>query len=236
MTFLALKKAPILSSVLHMIILNCWRERRIPSIWKRGVTVLIYKKGDTSDPANYRPITLQNCWYKIFSKVYSSSIFDFLSKNKFIDTEYQKGFWRGIDGVLEHTEVLEQMMKCAKKERRNIIICLLDLKNAFGEVPHALLKSTLLHHHLPPEIIEIFNSIYTDNTIQVSMKNNLTPPPSEWRGVFFREIQLPPSSSTSALIPLCMSSSSPNISSWVSPMAKRDTIGRGLGCSLQMIL
>src|SRR5882757_9554271 len=177
MSFLALKKTPILGSILHVIILNCWRERRIPAIWKRGVTVLIHKRGDTSDPANYRPITLQNCWYKIFSKVYASSIFEFLSKNKFIDTEYQKGFWRGVDGVLEHTEVLEQMLKSAKKERRNIIICLLDFKNAFGEVPHALLKSTLLHHHLPPEIIEIFDSIYSKNMLQVSLVNNLTPPP-----------------------------------------------------------
>jgi len=183
MSFLALKKTPILGSILHVIILNCWRERRIPAIWKRGVTVLIYKRGDTSDPTNYRPITLQNCWYKIFSKVYASSIFEFLSNNKFIDTEYQKGFWRGVDGVLEHTEVLERMLKSAKKERRNIIVCLLDLKNAFGEIPHALLKSTLIHHHLPPEIIEIFESIYSDNMIKVSLSNSLTQPIRVERGV-----------------------------------------------------
>ncbi len=40
-------------------------SRKIPSSWKISHTVLIYKKGDTSDPANWRPISLQSTIYKI---------------------------------------------------------------------------------------------------------------------------------------------------------------------------
>jgi len=62
---------------------------------EEGVTILIHKKGVTSDPANFRPITLQPCWYKIYSKVYATSLFEFLSKNKYIDSHLSKGFLEG---------------------------------------------------------------------------------------------------------------------------------------------
>lgn len=50
-----------LSAVLNV----CLKFRRTPAAWKESRTILIYKKGDPQDPANYRPITLaaplQNC-------------------------------------------------------------------------------------------------------------------------------------------------------------------------------
>jgi len=65
--------------------------------------VLIYKKGSTDDPANFRPIALQPVWSKLFASVYSTSILDYLEQNRYIDKSIQKGFWRGVDGVMEHT-------------------------------------------------------------------------------------------------------------------------------------
>ena len=183
MSNIALKRCPILRTVLHRIILTCWTERRVPAIWKRGVTILIHKKGDTADPGNFRPITLQPCWYKIFSKVYATAIFDYLLKNKYVDTQLQKGFWRGIDGVTEHTEILDQILKTSNREKRSIVICLLDLKNAFGEVPHQLIEKTLKYHHLPSEIIDIFKDIYDDNSVCVSLNKSHTSPIAIGRGV-----------------------------------------------------
>ena len=33
------------------------------------MTILIYKKGNTDDPANFRPVTLQPVFYKILASV-----------------------------------------------------------------------------------------------------------------------------------------------------------------------
>jgi hypothetical protein len=60
-------------------------RRAIPDCWKGGATILIYKKGDTSDPANFRPITLQPIWYKIFASVLNVKLYAFLSDNNYID-------------------------------------------------------------------------------------------------------------------------------------------------------
>src|SRR6218665_3907220 len=86
--------------------------------WKRSVTILIYKKEETSDPANFRPITLQPMWWKIFTTILKNRIYSFFSDNDFIDKKIQKGFWPKMDGVSEHTELRTHLIADGKKERQ----------------------------------------------------------------------------------------------------------------------
>ena len=55
----AFKKCPILCSHLTKIIQLAWKARTFPKLWKSGVTVLAYKKGDPNEPENFYPIALQ---------------------------------------------------------------------------------------------------------------------------------------------------------------------------------
>ena len=134
MTSSILKRCPILQTLLHQIIVSCWSTRTIPACWKRGATILIYNRGDPSDPSNFRPITLQPVWFKTFSNIYSSKISIFLKDNKYIDKHVQKGFMAGVNGVSQHCELLAHLIKTARREQRSICISLLDIKNAFGLV------------------------------------------------------------------------------------------------------
>ena len=59
LSIIILKRCPILRPVLHRIIHACWTQGVIPECWKRGCTILIYKKGSNTDPENFRPITNQ---------------------------------------------------------------------------------------------------------------------------------------------------------------------------------
>ena len=52
------KRCPILRTQLWRIISKCWTEKYIPTVWKRAVAVLIYKKDSPDNPANFRP----NCF------------------------------------------------------------------------------------------------------------------------------------------------------------------------------
>ena len=61
-------------------------------------------------------------------------MYNFLQTNKYIESNIQKGFWKGISGTIEHTELLTHIIKHAKNKQRQVIITLLDLKNTFGEV------------------------------------------------------------------------------------------------------
>ena len=44
---IALKRCPILRSALHRIIVYCWTKKVIPVTWRKGFSVLIYKKKHT---------------------------------------------------------------------------------------------------------------------------------------------------------------------------------------------
>ena len=174
LSIIILKRCPILRTVLHRIILECWRRRQIPACWKQGATVLIYKKGDPGDPANFRPITLQSSWDKILSTILKNRIYDFLDKNGYIDRKIQKGFWPKVDGVSEHTEQLTHIITDAKRHSRSIVVTLLDLRNAFGEVHHSLIRSVMEYHHLPSIFRDLFDAIYTDSHIKIAVSKEWT--------------------------------------------------------------
>ena len=55
-----------LKSIFRKWILN---SENIPETVCKGITVLIYKGGDTNDPKNYRPITCLNLILKIFTSI-----------------------------------------------------------------------------------------------------------------------------------------------------------------------
>ena len=52
--------------------------------------------------------------------------------------------------------------------KRTMIVTLLDLRNAFGEVNHRLIYSSLRYHYVPEEIISIIKDIYTHSLITVA--------------------------------------------------------------------
>jgi len=97
-----------------------------------------------------------------------------LLDNRSIDQSLQKGFFRGIDGVIEHTSLLSHIMKDAKHNQRSLKITLLGIKNAVGEVRQNLIVSVLQYYHLPNEFIQLFLSAYNNNFISVSVDNKWT--------------------------------------------------------------
>ena len=80
---------------------------------------------------------------------------------------------------------MKYLLKNQKRHNRDIFIILLDLKNAFGEVHHSLIKFSLEQHHVQSEIISLIMSQYSDFLVNVtSSKSDLcTDPIRVRRGV-----------------------------------------------------
>ena len=73
-----------------------------------------------------------------------------------------KSFTPKLSGTLEHTAQLAHIINKARVKQRSLIITLLDLKNAFGEVHHNLIYEVLEYHHIPDHIKNLVSSLYTD--------------------------------------------------------------------------
>ena len=48
----------------------------------------------------------------------------------------------------------------ARTKQQSVVLTLIDLKNAFGEVHHNLIKEVLIHHYVPSNIQTLISSLY----------------------------------------------------------------------------
>ena len=74
----------------------------VPSDWKCSNVCAVFKKGDPSNPSNYRPISLLNTMEKVFERIIFKHVFNFLRDIRFF-TQFQSGFLPGDSTVNQLT-------------------------------------------------------------------------------------------------------------------------------------
>ena len=182
-SIITFKRCPYLRSYITELISKILEKKQIPNSWRMAVTILIYKKGDTNDPSNFRPITLENVCLKILTSLLRDKLFEFLISNKYIENNIQKGFIPNLSGTWEHIAQLSHIINHSRNKQRSITITLLDLRNAFGEVHHNLIETSLEYHHIPPDVREIIKIIYTDFKTCIVTDKYTTPAIKVTKGV-----------------------------------------------------
>lgn len=60
---------PTMVKILTSIMNKCMTQKIVPDEWKIGKIWMIFKSGNPYEPENYRPITLLNTSYKIYTKI-----------------------------------------------------------------------------------------------------------------------------------------------------------------------
>ena len=74
------------------ILMNISFEEGIfPDIWKIANVIPIFKKGDKSQPSNYRPVALLRCVGKLQERIVFKNMYTFLLDNNLL-YKYQSGF------------------------------------------------------------------------------------------------------------------------------------------------
>ena len=190
-SIIALKNCPYLQTQLWKFILKAQEIALFPKSWRQGITILIHKKDSNKNPGNFHPITLQPILSKIFTSIIRNCIFTFILQNKYIETNLQKGFWEKVSGCIGHKETLIYMINYARKKQRNLVVTLLDLKNAFGKVDQELISYVLKFHHVPGHIIQLIQSLYTDCHISIATDGYLTRRITVEKGVLQGDCLLP---------------------------------------------
>lgn len=133
----------------------------IPACWKVGKTIFIHKSGDPNDISNFRPITLLPTAYKLLSGIIAYRIIQTANEYQWL-SECQKGFLPGSHGLDEHTFVLQSLIQQNKIAKKDYLIAFLDLKNAFGSIPHSSLQTMLNCLPIPNSLRAVIADIYTN--------------------------------------------------------------------------
>ena len=76
-----------------------------------------------------------------------------------------------MSGCIEHTGVISQLLKDAKKDKGDMAILWLDLKNSYGSILPSLVEEALKRHHVPNKITELIVDYYNDFQMRTVSRN-----------------------------------------------------------------
>jgi hypothetical protein len=134
----------LLLKPLHFIYNLSLESGVVPTQLKTAKVLPIFKKGDTSLPCNYRPISMLSVFEKILEKIMYKRLISFINKHKILN-KHQFGFRNGHSTTLSLIEVMDEIYKNLDDGNIGIGI-FLDLQKAFDTIQHSILLDKLQHY------------------------------------------------------------------------------------------
>lgn len=140
----------IIACPLSMIFNKSLNEGIVPEDWKMANVTSIFKKGDRTCAANYRPISLTSIICRLMESILRDAILDHLRSHKLIRPS-QHGFMPKRSCVTNLLEFLEEITKLID-EGHCVDLIYLDFAKAFDKVPHLRLLSKVKAHGISGNI------------------------------------------------------------------------------------
>ena len=145
-----------------------------PSNWKKAEWSPIFKKGDPLYDENYRPITIQPIFNKVFEEILNKQLYhainDTLSEHL---TAYRKrnSCETALIKLTEH-------WRTALDSRQLIGLLSTDMSKAFDLLHHPLLLAKLKSYGLDIHSLELMHSYFNGRYNRVKLGNDTT---SSWK-------------------------------------------------------
>ncbi|BES91195.1 Reverse transcriptase (RNA-dependent DNA polymerase) [Nesidiocoris tenuis] len=132
----------------------------VPVGWGRVKLYLLHKKGDQTDPSNYRGIALMSTIVKVFTTILADRLTSWANVRGVLPEE-QAGF-RAKRSCTDHIFTLHAAAcLCLMKKRQPLVTVMVDLKRAFDSVCHDKLWSKLEKIGVSGRIIRVLVSLYS---------------------------------------------------------------------------
>ena len=126
----------------------------------------------------FRMIALTSTLGKLYHQIKAERMADFMTKNGYIDEATQKAFIKGVNGCIEHMQVLQEVINDAKQKKRTVHFSWYDLSDAYGSIPHNLIEHCLKHYHIPQREINYIMDLYAKLEGRIVTK--------EWKSELFK--------------------------------------------------
>ena len=146
---------------------------------RRSVMCLLVQKGDRSDPANYRPISLIPVDLKIYARVLTNRLRPLMPTLVHPD---QSGFIKGrhIQHPLLTMYDLQESVTTRGDEAYATVV---DFEKAYDRVNWEYLWATLRHFGLGERFIQFVRLMYINSEVQLNVNGILLEPIRPSRGV-----------------------------------------------------
>ena len=147
-------------------------SQNISSVLKEGLLTTTYKKGDWSNPVNYRGITVTPVILKILEHILSEMHNKILHKTQ---SNLQKGFTAGSSSIVAAL-ILSECIYEAKNTKATLFITTLDAQKAFDVVDHKMLLRKLYLDDIRGNNWLILQNLYHEMASSVKWEGFLSSP------------------------------------------------------------
>ena len=133
----------------------------IPKEWSLGMIMPLFKnKGSSTDPSNYRGITLLSCFGKLFTAILNKRIARFMKSKDLLGME-QAGF-RASHSTMDHVFTLHHIIDYYRQKGKQIYCAFVDYTKAFDLVNRSALWCKLFDQGISGKILKIIQNMYTE--------------------------------------------------------------------------
>ena len=148
-----------------------FKTQRLPKDWKKAYITPIHKKGTTSSPGNYRPISLTSTCCRAMERIINKAMHSYLGINKLISSN-QHGF-RGSKSTC--TNLLECTYEWSNsiQSRTCSDVIYFDFKKAFDSVSHPKLLTKLESYGVGGSLLVWLKNFLSDRVQVVRIEGRL---------------------------------------------------------------
>ena len=155
------------------------KTKKVSSILKEGIITPIYKKGESSNPGNYRGITVTPVILKVLEHVLNHR------HNKILEptqSRLQRGFTTGCSSMNAAVIVTECIQE-SKNTKQNLLFTTLDAQKAFDVVDQNSLLRRLYLDGIQGDDWLLIKDLYSDCSSRVKWAGLLSDPVNLHQGV-----------------------------------------------------
>ncbi|KAG2205230.1 hypothetical protein INT47_009495 [Mucor saturninus] len=163
----------LLSPFLSLYFQVCYQWSYTPSLWRQATVYPIFKKGDKSDPANYRPISLTSVLRKLFEMVISNTVLEFSPP-----LDHAQGGFRKRRSPLDQALCLHDLMHDYFRVHHHFpSVAFLDIKQAYDTVDRRVVWNSLASSSsFPRPLLNLLIHMFDDVSISVLLANHKSDP------------------------------------------------------------
>ena len=140
----------------------------IPDSWNVNLTTPIYKRGDASDPANYRPIAVGAPIMRLMAVIINRRVMDF-TETQGLRSPIQAGFRPQMSCGHQLLALQHFIDQEVQHHKGHLYCCFVDLKGAYDNVPRDLLWQTLAGLGMSGKMLECIKSMYANSGLAIKI-------------------------------------------------------------------
>ena len=152
-----------------------------PSDWRSANVTPIHKKGDRTEPSNYRPVSLTSQVCKVLESIVRKHILEHLVTNNIL-SDRQHGFREGRSCLTNLLEIMESWTEILDEDD-GIDVAYLDFRKAFDLVSHRHLIYKMSKYGITDQTLNWVTAFLSDRTQRVVIRGTASEPCNVTSGV-----------------------------------------------------